>query len=307
LSIFALVAATLAMAFFSSFGKNPTGILDSLTTYFNYSDKAFDNPHVKPFGWYLSTFFVPFKIGKLTFIFEAAVPVLALIAAVCACWKSPWRGTERRVAVFSLLSGAALLLLYSWIRYKTPWLVLGVLPPLWLAAGLGFVAGVRLLDRLRQKRQFPGLLPAVFFRGALLLAIAAQWRCAVSLNGRFAADERNPLAYVHTSTDVQGIAKQAAKIARFADPNALFARVHTAEYAPLLWYLRAYEGRVWFSHAVPEGDLDAPIVITDASTEALVAPRLRAKYIEEPMGLRPGVLLNFRLREDLFRRAIAEE
>jgi uncharacterized protein (TIGR03663 family) len=309
--IFALAAAVVAAAFFSSFGKNPAGVWDSVTTYFTYKDKAFNDPHGKAFGWYFSTFFFPVQIGKWSFVLETAALCFAVVAAGCVCWKSLWRGQERSVALFSLVSGAVLFLLYSLISYKTPWLMLGVLPPLWLASGLGLVAVSRFA--LAEKGSIGRTLAAARWAlVALLWATVAffagsQWRSAVLFTDRFSSDERNPLAYVHTNSDVKTVEEQAARIARFVAPDVLFARVHSAEYAPLLWYLRAYEGRVGFWNNVPAGDLDAPVIITDASTEALVAPRLKEKYIVEPIGLRPGVLLTLRLREDLLNKALAEE
>ena len=309
--VFAFVAAFVAAAFFSSFGKNPGGIWDSVTTYFSYKDKAFDDPHVKAFGWYSNALFTSLKIGKMSFVFEEAL-LFNFARAILIGINSLWRGEERGVATVARVSGGSLFLLYSLISYKTPWLMLGVLPPLWLAAGLGFVAVLRYLLQYaeRAKNRLRLRLAQVAVVALCAMSVLLVWsrgQSAKFLSGRFSADERNRLAYVHTTSDTKNVEVQAARIARFVAPDVLFARVHSGEYAQLLWYLRAYEGRVWFSRTVPPGDLDAPVIITDGNTEALVAPRLKAKYVEEPIVLRPGVLLRLRLREDLLNKAMDEE
>jgi predicted membrane-bound mannosyltransferase len=218
-----------------------------------------------------------------------------------------WRGGERRAAVFALVSGGVLLLLYSAIAYKTPWLTLGVLPPLWLAAGLGFAA---LWRRCRAVR----VAVPVVFAGALVAAgIGVHANAAHFLSRRFAADSRNPLAYVHTTDDAQNVALRARRLLAFASKTEpILVRVYVREYWPLPWYLKGTAGGVGFWRSVPAPDeggetLDAPVVITDESTEEAVAPRLREKYVMDFMGLRPGVLLIVRLREDLHKRMLAAE
>ncbi|MDR1498400.1 MAG: TIGR03663 family protein [Puniceicoccales bacterium] len=343
--VFVFTAMFVAAAFFSSFGENPQGVVDSLKTYYNYANKASGGAHGKPFGWYFALLWDPEPFARDALVFfgaggrflrslglvsvsgtrELFTGIGCLVALVFLFTGAMSKG-ERRAVVFALVSGGVLLMLYSFITYKTPWLMLGVLPPLWLAAGTGFAVFCRWswqclfsavsADKAVPKRIIGGgvllaLSVAVVTTGVIAHASAARF-----LSTRFAADMRNPLAYVHTTEDAQGMARLVMQLTEFAvDTDALLIRVISDEYWPLPWYMKKWDvlrGRVGFWRRVPPPSkeaggelLDAPVVITDENTEKQVAPRLRAKYVTDFVGLRPGVLLNVRIREDLHQRLLA--
>ncbi|MDR2980769.1 MAG: TIGR03663 family protein, partial [Puniceicoccales bacterium] len=186
------VAIVVAAAFYSSFGKNPQGVVDAASAYAGYFQKTSGGPHDKWVGWYGVNFFGTFKLGKSNYIMEGITICACLITLCALSVRKIWKPEERRIAAFSLLSGGILFLIYSFISYKTPWLLLGVLPPLWLAAGYGVILMWRFLLKHLPLLGIPCAVTAVF------LLVYNCWQ----LTRRLAVDERNPLAYVHTSGDI---------------------------------------------------------------------------------------------------------
>jgi uncharacterized protein (TIGR03663 family) len=328
-AVFAMAIGVAAL-FLSSLLENPRGIVDFVASYGNYLDKASGGAHDKPFGWYFPVLFdarpllreclMTLGLGstvKSLHLMGMVAPVRELFAGLgCVLAlgflpvRSAWRGEERRVAVFCLSSGATLFLLYSLISYKTPWLMLGVLPPLWLAAALGSVA------LWRQVRT--GIHCTWTRRGTLVaLAMAAgtagvvQWKAANLLSRRLGADARNPMAYVHTTDGVKNIERQANLLASVTPAETpIHVAIYSREYAPLIWYLRQHFHKTVFCRSIPSNDnwpWDVPLVIVDENMRTEVVARLHGPYAEDIVGLRPGVILYVYLRKDLLDQALEQE
>jgi predicted membrane-bound mannosyltransferase len=304
--VFLGVGAAVSVAFFSSFGEKIGGVVDSVATYGNYIHKTSGGPHDKPFDWYF-----PLLFGVKPAIRELLSGAGALLVLALLPVKSAWGdGTERRIAAFSLTAGVVLFFLYSLISYKTPWLMLGVLPPLWLATGLALTALWRLALRRASWVNVPLALAALATIG-LLIGAVFQWRAAGFLSRRLGSDERNPLAYVHTTVDVTRIESLTARLVP-TTTEPLLVRSYATSYWPLPWYLRRWvgQGRVGFWPSVPSENadpLDAPIVLTDSETETAVAARLREKYEIDFLLLRPGVSLRMRVNSAILQRTLDAE
>ncbi len=134
------VAVIVSMLFYSSFFTNPAGILDSVTTYTTYLDRAALNRlHDHPWYYYLDilTYFEGFE--KLTWNADFVV-VFALIGfffALTRKFASPINSALIRFVAFYTL---IMTLIYSAIPYKTPWCLLGFLHGMILLASAGVVA-----------------------------------------------------------------------------------------------------------------------------------------------------------------------
>lgn len=176
----------------------------------------------------------------------------------------------RTLLIGTLVATLTIAVLLSAIPYKTPWHVIHLVPGLSvLAAG-----ALALLPRARM-----GLLFAVL----VLFMQGTQTRQAVFERP---ADERNPYAYVHSSPDVlklRGLV-EAALVAR---PD-LPVRVIGDEYWPIPWYLRGLD-RVGYWNTAP-ADCDGALVLASGSQIEVVQERLRGRYRESYLGLRPDVL-----------------
>lgn len=267
-SLGALAAAGVVVAaFYSSFGGNFGGLRDATATLAPMAGKVIGGAtgHEKPW-WYYGGLFVYQRNGGYVWD-QTLFLALALTGGAFAGFQG------NRLGRFALLYTSSLALLLSLAPYKTPWLVLNLVPGLCLLAGVA-------LARWRA-------LVSISILIAVVAQLGWQTRQAVFLRP---ADPRNPYAYQHTSPDQLKVAALAAA----APPGPV--KVIGAEYWPLPWYLRGRtEVGYWTS---PPEDCDAALVIVGAEQVAAVRPRLRGRYREEFLGLRPGYALMIFIRED---------
>jgi predicted membrane-bound mannosyltransferase len=207
------------------------------------------------------------------------------------------------LALYSVLTCIAL----SAIPYKTPWNLLPFYIGLVLMAGCGVSALLRWKPRSTSRNVGlgVGVARATVLLGLVIAAIqlASQARRACF---RYAADPRNPYAFVQTSPDFLRLVKRVQDISKIdrAGSNML-VKVVAGPYEqwPLPWYLRGMS-RVGYwttpSGAAPfEG---VPIVIASAENAAALDAALGDRYQAEFYGLRPNVLLTLFIERGRWER-----
>jgi len=166
-----VLGASVSALMFSSFGRNPRGVLDSYTTYFYYlgraSGEGTTGRHVQPWHYYFRILFGPQRgdtawwpegktapqwlakgpLGKWPAVARLAteplywpelpVALLALPGLVAAVWGRGMRvecvPAARFLACYTLL----MIAVYSAMPYKTPWCALSFLHGMILLAGMG--------------------------------------------------------------------------------------------------------------------------------------------------------------------------
>ncbi len=252
-------ALCVAILFYSSFGGHPAGLRDALVTPGSMFAKVLGGAsgHEKPWWYYLRLFFWQSNGG---YHWDQTVFLLPAVAGGVIAWRRS--GLPRFLAVFT----ATLAAILSATPYKTPWLILILLPGMCALAALA-------LTRLPR-----GTAPV--FTLLVLLGLGWQTRQAVFQRP---ADSRNPFAYAHTSADMLKVPALAA--AAPAGP----VKVISQEYWPLPWYLRRRpETGYWTS---PPADCDGALVFADVPQADAVRSRLHGKYQESFLGLRPGFVL----------------
>jgi predicted membrane-bound mannosyltransferase len=262
-----------------------------VATFARYSDRAGGEGHEKP--WY-------YFIGLLVWTRREGVVwtemmVLALAAAGLVAMLLRTREPRPALPVFLAVYTLAQIAIYAVIPYKTPWLALGFIHGLVLLAGFGAQECWRLA----------GNPVAKLLIGATLTAGVAQLAAqSCRANFRYAADERNPWVYSHTSTDAPRLVRNIRDAAAL-DPQgkAIVIKIITPEYWPLPWYLRDFQ-RVGYWNDVPD-DPQAPIVITTAELANKVVAKLKGDYARDFAGLRPGFVLEVFVRRDLWEGMIA--
>lgn len=279
-----LLAFTLTFTFtsallYSSFLTHFAGLRDALAAYAHaftrFGAEAAPTGHEKPFTYYLRLFGW-FRTGGLVW-HQLAFAALALAGFVLAL-------VHRRRAPFLLFTAtftAVVTLTFSVFAYKTPWHVLHFIPGFALLAAAA-LAGI---SRLHTGR------PVAW--AFALLTCATLYQQTLRASFLRPADQRNPYAYVHSSTDVlkyRAIAD--AAIVRFPDAPLL---VISDEYWPLPWYLRGIPRIGYFT--TPPRDLDASLLIVAPAQADAVRSALKHRYRETFLGLRPGVLLVLFIRE----------
>lgn len=303
-----LAALSVAAAFYSSFGTNLPGLRDAITTYFHASDRATAGTgHEKPWWYYLRLFGWHREGGLLWH--QLAFTALALCGAALAFRRTepvPDLTAEARLGAIppallrrALIYAVIVTLVFSVTPYKTPWHILHLVPALALLASgaLGILASPSTasahmaadgateagLAAARRFRLLTSRIVASFVFVAVAQTLISQTKLAVFLRP---ADARNPYAYVHSSPDVER-ARGLAEVALARNPAGI-VRVISEEYWPLPWYFRGLE-RIGYWTTPPDG-CDGALIIASQTQADAVRSRLRGRYRESFLGLRPGFL-----------------
>jgi hypothetical protein len=286
------VAFSVALVLYSSFFRNPAGLLESFRAFSIYLNRGIEaGPHAEPWSYYLQALAWS-SSGGLVWS-EALVLVLAIagiVYAVAVRRRSFW---PLYICLYSVVTAIAL----SAVRYKTPWNLLPFYVGVVLLAGSGVGA---LLARVRK-----GLLCPVL----MVVLAAAAWQLAAQdyrANSRYPADPRNPWAYAHTSPDFLRLATRVHELAAcHPDKRSMLIKVVAGPYEqwPFPWYARNLARVGYWSHAADAAPLDsAPVLIASQENAASVDAALGDRYVSEFYGLRPGVLLTLYVERSLWER-----
>jgi uncharacterized protein (TIGR03663 family) len=271
--------------YFSSFFTNTKGVGDSIEAYKIWKKTGESGFHGYRWYKYFQWLFGDWNArGEWEFGMEPLLLLFAAAGFALALWRA-----RRRFPLFAALWGFGLLAAYSLIKYKTPWLVLSMLPPFALAAGY-------LFDRLfRAGRRALG--PAL-----LALCVAAAAFQSYRLNFVNYDDDRYPYVYAHTKRsflDLIALIDRVAARAGGRETASLNVAAENQEYWPLPWYVRDYK-RVGFIGRVTQ-TTDDMILIKDKQApelESMLGGRYR-RVGAEAYDLRPGVKLVLYARSDL--------
>ncbi len=297
--------------FFSSFGKNLTGIVDSVRTYSTYFDRAGNSSiHNHPWHYYLHILLF-YKFGTGPIWTEAIIVFLAVVGFVAAMTG---RGLPsladisflRFLGLYTLFITAA----YCIIPYKTPWCLLSFLNGMLLLAGLGAVVLLKLAQR-----KLPRVI-ILFLLACAFLHLA--WE-AYRSNYIYYADSRNPYVYAAPTTEIYTAVQ---KVNYYAAADSRGERMYIDvifpehDYWPLPWYLRAFPN-VGYSDNVVQNQALAPLIIASPQVEPELIKRIydpalpfeqRQLYLsifENPyyVWLRPKIELCGYVRKDLWDAA----
>ncbi|MHC4405457.1 MAG: flippase activity-associated protein Agl23 [Planctomycetota bacterium] len=293
-----LVAAGVSALFFSSFLDNPSGVIDSYTTYFHYLGQASGEgsvgPHQQWPDYYFRVLFWWHRPDGPLWT-ELSIGVLAAVGLAAGVVGRGLGQAGARAVRFLGIYTVVMTAVYSAMPYKTPWCALGFLHGMILLAGVGTTVLFR---------SAPGTLLKVVV-GVLMLAAACHlgWQ-AYRASFVFYDDPCNPHVYAHTTRDVPRLARQVEQIVA-AHPDGASTHVQVIcpdhDYWPLPWYLRSLRGVKWCDgvpHVQP-----APLIVTQPAVESALAKRLAdqppgefqlyvpfaPEEMEHPWRLRPGV------------------
>lgn len=262
--IWALVVfVAINAALYSSFRTNSEGLIDAVRA-FAFWSKTGESAHVHPFTQYLL-----WMRNE-----ELSVLVLGVIGIAFALARHP-----NTLTVFCAFWTVGVFLMYSLIKYKTPWLTVNVVLPAAIMSGYAVQELARVLGRS------VGVIVCV-------VALSLSLGQAVSLNFVHYDDNRDEYVYVyaHTVRDIRRLLRDIDVLAaRAPQPNPRILVV-TSTYWPLPWYLKVHSGAQFFGKMTALQDV--PMVIADSSQENEVRAASGARL--QPVGnylLRPGVTL----------------
>lgn len=220
---------------------------------------------------------------------EPTILAAGTTGALLALWRRDRFGT------FLLGWAGTILLAYSAIPYKTPWLVLNCVLPLALLGGAALQAVFAGGAPTEPRR------PSVWVRGVALCALASgavlSAHRAYDLSFvRYDDDGASGLIYVQTKRDVNRLVSRIEEFAsRRPEGRAVPIEILSPDYLPLNWYLRDFADVGYFGTVIDSPG--APIVIARSDSAERVAGLLGPGYTRTSYPLRPGVELVLFLRE----------
>jgi len=270
-AVFAGVAVSLL--FHSSFLTNLGGIADSFRTYATYFERAGNNHiHDHPWYYYLKMLIYS-RYGSGPVWTEALIVLLAGVGVIAVLTK---KGLPAAVNIdllrFIAFYTLAMVILYSAIRYKTPWCMLGFLHGMILLAGVGVVTLIRLT---------PNVVPRLIVISLLLEASGhLLWQACLG-NYWYQADSRNPYVYAHPTTEVFEIVKRVEEYARACGEGhnmPIEVICPGDDYWPLPWYFRSFPHVLW-ANKVDDRTGRAPLILASPAVEADLAERFYAESI----------------------------
>jgi len=266
IAVFVLVFQLSYTSFFRIEGGIPDSMI-SAVSHWTSTTQSWEGHH-KEYTYYV----------KLMREYDTPMIVLGLLGLAAAAWKG---NLFERFLVFW---AAAITLGFFYIPYKTPWLIIHILLPYALLAGV-FIQ--RLMDQFKGSKKLQGLTLACL---GLMLAYGGL----LSYNANFVnpADNDNFLAYVQTTEQIPLMLDKMEEVSK-AKTGDLSAEVYMAtnEYWPLPFYLRDFTKVNW-SAKPPSDGTDATIIIAYKPKIAEVEAAIdTSKYVRKEYELRPGVWL----------------
>ncbi len=267
--VFLVIYVLLYSSFFTNF---PKGLLDSLATFTIWTQTG-EATQVQPLEKYL-VWMIPV---------EAPILVLGVIGGLIAAIRAP-----SRLWVVIGLWAAGITTIYSIIQYKTPWIILNMLLPMALLAGLA------ISEAWRSRRGVLRLAAPVTLAGA----VAASGYQAIDLNYAHYDDETYSYVFVHSTRQMLWLVDEIEATATRAGTGKETGIVFTTpEYWPLPWYFRAYPKAGFFGSIV---ETTEAMIVANVNQEAELAPAIAGRY--DRVGvftLRPGVDLVLYVRSDI--------
>lgn len=281
----AAIAFATSSFFYSDGFRNWLGVLDSVKTFFVYE---ITQGHEKPAGYYLHTLFWP---KQALGIWWTEICILLLAAA--ALMRVVFQRSHNSLHLFLALATLVHFVIYSWIDYKTPWLMLLPWGHACLLAGLAFNKSQSLHPTLKTA-----------FVGFLISTTIFQTHQSLHATGRYANDERNPYAYVPTSRNAEGIAYWLQQLNTMKDAPPLHPiAVIGKNYWPLPWYLREFESIGYWNEPHPELS-KLPIIIAMPEQVSRCDALWKTSHQKFPKTLRTNVPVMLYLRKDIWNQWI---
>jgi len=255
-----------AVLLFTWFGQNWSVFADLLHAVPRFAARAGGEGHEKPFGYYFHLL-DPMMILSI-------LAVAGIYAALCDAVSG-----ARQTGLWLAIYGLVVLVIYSTIPYKTPWLALNLWLPLALLCGLGVAA---FWEQFKNPAGRWGMGIAGVFLLALLGLQTKLWAFDQP------ADEKNPFAYAHTGEDLLRLPARLEELTRQEKLSNPRIAVVAADAWPLPWYLRKFSQVGFWQPGQETGDAD--FFITPTAVSDRLAERLK-NFRQEYFGVRPNVLI----------------
>jgi uncharacterized protein (TIGR03663 family) len=221
------------VAFYSSFFTHWKGAFwDSFKAFILWKKTGMSAFHGKPYYTYVSWLWDE----------DAAVLILGYLGALVALFER----RRNRFALFAAAWGFGLLVAYSLISYKTPWLMLNFVVPLAIAGGYAVQAFSAWVSRQWVRRREWTWQPAAAL--ALVAALFSLYHTYV-INFREYDNDQYPYVYSQTRREFHDLVREIERVGERAGTKEPGFATASPEYWPSPWYFRnnpnaGYEGQL---------------------------------------------------------------
>lgn len=282
-----VVFLALNMVFYSSFFTNWKGIVDAFRSVFMWTGRGFtEHIHDHVFTYYLGI------------LVKLELPLLIL--AILGIGLTLWRGSK--FGLFLMAWACGMVLGYSRIPYKTPWLMVSMLIALAVFSGYAAQAVVSSLRFTAPQIVFIVLLMALAVPLAKTSWQVNQHKYEDNENttGYFAefgkkhnltayTDTQYGYVYAQTDKDLLNLVQEVYRV----KPQSIY--YSTPNYWPLPWYFRKQQ-IAGYGNEVPE-NVQGDVLIAGEDQRADAEKKLQGKYRSTDYVLRPGVNLVLYVKE----------
>lgn len=279
----AAVWVAVAVMFFSSFFTNASGPADSIRSYLPWLNRAAgDSPHIHPWHFYFERLLF-FQAGaKAPLWSEALLMFLGIVGGLAGFLRKQLGSANASFVRFLALYAFAQTCAYTILSYKTPWCLLNFWQPIILLAGVG----AAVLVRIARLEPLAWIVRLVLACGTAHLG----WQ-AWQLSQTYAADQRNPYVYAHTSPHLNNLLTRVLQLGEVSPErrNTVVKVISPqSDYWPLPWHLRKFKN-VGYYDQLP-GDPYAPIMIVSSKFDAELDEK-RTHLMVGYFQIRPSVFL----------------
>jgi len=183
--------------------------------------------------------------------------------------------SDSRYRYVAIAAGGTLLA-YSVIPYKTPWCIISILWPFYLALGTLLAEAA---ERFRRR--------IVWLTAAPLLAFSLY--ACVRLNFFVFTDDSEPYVYVQTYEDIRDFTSPVLEAAR-AEPAGFEMEgiISLDSYYPLPWMLGDFTRIGYFTDENPPQRWHADFIVVESANAAGIEKNLSKPYFKIPFRLRSG-------------------
>jgi predicted membrane-bound mannosyltransferase len=241
------------------------GIFKAYSAWFSTGEQG--HGHEKPWPYWLKLMAPSFQFSRADCL-GYELPALAglVLCAFCQFFKNL---NLRYLAIY----GVGTLMVYSYIRYKTPWCIISIIWPFLFIFGAAFLIAPAAGKRI------------VYGVSAVLLAISLT--STVWLNYFHCTTDTEPYVYVQTYNDIYKLTRPVLALAHH-DPifYQMTGRIIRASPYPLPWILDDFPRVGYYEHNNFPSDVDADFLLVQEDEIKQVEAKLRNSYYTEPLRLR---------------------
>lgn len=281
-----VVFGVLFVIFYASFGGNPDGVHDGSMSWMYWRNTGQSSGHNKPF-WYYT---------EILTRYDFMLMYLFLTGSLVTLFTS-----KDRYELYLTIWAVVTWLTYSFIPYKTPWLILNMLLPFAIAASIGWNKLYRMISS-----QFVWKMLFILVVGVLCLH---SFTSALQVKLYDYDRESNTLTYVHPYREyLEAVTALKGLIAASSKAEKTPITVAAPEYWPFPAYFFGHESIGYFGGIKGRDvDLSADIIINDTRDnpelrELLLQSDIDYFYKLRDFQVRPGVSHTIFVRDSLLER-----